>query len=75
MYFAFAIQKIVLPLFLIPKKNKRVFNLTNFLKYDLKLKSDFLYRLPSGVAHGKLYLARILTALREGENTIQLDLD
>lgn len=50
-----------------PKKGKRTFNLTNFLKDDLKVKSDFLYRLPSGSAHGQLYLTRILSDTRQGK--------
>lgn len=45
-------------------KGQRQFNLTNFLKHDLKVDWDFLYELTSGASHGKLYLTRILSNMR-----------
>ncbi|OGM10612.1 hypothetical protein A2Z67_05305 [Candidatus Woesebacteria bacterium RBG_13_36_22] len=62
-----------------PEKGKRAFNLTNFLDDDLKIKSDFLYRLPSAGSHGQLYITRILHALKQGKKhdkiglTLKLD--
>lgn len=49
-----------------PKKGRRKFNATNFLTDNLKLKADFLYRLPSASSHGQLYVTKILSALKEG---------
>ncbi len=48
-----------------PEKGKLVYNLTNFVKDDLKVDWEFLYRLSSASSHGKLYFTKIISDSRE----------
>lgn len=58
------------------RKNKRNFNLTNFLKDDLNLDWGFIYRIMSYVAHSKIHivLARLIKlSKKEDRNPIRLE--
>src|SRR3989304_1921540 len=48
-----------------PEKGKREFNLTNFVKDELRVDWDFLYGIQSAASHGKLYITKIIKDLRE----------
>lgn len=48
-----------------PGKGSRAFNVTNFLRHDLKVDWEYLYRLTSGTAHGKAYFTALMQQLEE----------